>query len=77
MAEEQRDLGVRGRDVSRQGKGTQASGWFQKVVGKVTGNRQMQAKGAVRETAGKLQTQGGEVEQNVDQTLKQGRQDAQ
>jgi uncharacterized protein YjbJ (UPF0337 family) len=77
MTNEQKDLGVQGREASRQGKSNQARGWLQKVVGKVTGNRERQAKGAVQETAGKLQTQGGEVAQNVDQSLKQGQRDGQ
>lgn len=77
MTDEQKDLGTQGRETSTQGKGNQAQGWFQKVVGKVTRNRSMQAKGTVRETAGKLRAQGGEAEQHVDQALKQGQQDAQ
>jgi len=76
MTDEQKDLGTQGREASREGKRNQGNGWLRKVVGKVTGNREMQAKGAVQETGGKLQTQGGEVEQNVDQALKQGQADA-
>lgn len=58
MTDEQKDLGTQGREASREGKRTQGNGWLRKVVGKVTGNREMQAKGAVQETGGKLQTQG-------------------
>jgi uncharacterized protein YjbJ (UPF0337 family) len=71
MSTNQPDLEKRGVEDELKGKGNQTAGWFQKTFGKLTGNRNTQAKGAVRELGGKVQVKGGQVEQKVEQKLEE------
>lgn len=71
MNDRQEDLGTLGQEDSLQGKRKQATGWFQKMVGKVTGNRERQAKGAVQEVGGRVQSKVGAIEQQGDQAIRQ------
>jgi len=69
MNDEQKDLGTLGREDALKGKRNQTSGWFQKVMGKMTGNQARQMQGAVREAGGKIQSKVGEAEQKADQAI--------
>ena len=69
MSNNQQDLDRQGRADELQGRGKQASGWFQKTFGRLTGNRKTQFKGTVNEAGGKAQVKGGQVEQKVEQKL--------
>lgn len=71
MNDEQKDLRSQGQENVRKGRRHQTAGWFQKVVAKMTENREKQAKGVAQEMGGKIQSKMGEVEQNVDQASKQ------
>ena len=64
-----KDLGTRGVENTVKGKSKQVAGTVQKKVGKVTGNKSMEAKGKAREVSGKVQSKTGEVEQKVDAKL--------
>lgn len=69
MDNEQKDLGTQGQMNALKGKHNQASGWFQKVVGKMTGNRERQVKGTLQETGGVIPSKVGEAEQQADRTI--------
>ncbi len=67
MNDEQKDLRSQGQENVHRGRRHQTAGWFQKVVAKITENREKQAKGGAQEVGGKIQSKMGEVEQKVDQ----------
>jgi uncharacterized protein YjbJ (UPF0337 family) len=69
MNDQQKDLGTLGQENALKGKRNQTAGWFQKVVGKMTGNRERQARGAIQEAGGKMQSKMGGVEQKADQAI--------
>lgn len=71
MQTDQEDLEMHGREDELRGKGNQATGWFQRMFGKMTGNRSAEAKGTLRQFGGKVQEKGGKVEQKVENKLRQ------
>lgn len=69
MTDNQQDLERHGLEDELRGREKQTAGWFQRTFGRLTGNRKMQARGAVREFGGKAQVKGGQLEQKIEQKL--------
>ena len=64
------DLGTHGAKDKAKGKVNEVAGAVQKKVGQVTGDPTTEAKGAARQATGKARSKAGDVEQNVDEKLK-------
>ncbi len=69
MDNENKDLGTQGTEDTVKGKLKQAAGNVQKNVGKLTGDKSTEAKGSTKETEGKVQSTGGQIERKADETL--------
>lgn len=64
------DLGTQGAKDTVRGKSNETVGRVEQAAGDLTGNKKTKAKGAGRETKGKIQSKIGEIKQKVDDTLK-------
>ena len=65
-----KDLGTQGRKDTFMGNMKRVAGRIQSKFGQITGNRQAQVKGGVKQAEGTAQATKGQVEQKVDETLK-------
>jgi uncharacterized protein YjbJ (UPF0337 family) len=66
-----KDLGAQGADDTVKGTANNIAGKVQKTVGKVTGDKETEAKGKAREVGGTVQNKVGQAEQTVDNKLNQ------
>lgn len=67
--DEDRDLGNRGDEDTMRGKLNQAGGKIQEGMGKLTGDKDTEAKGKMRQAKGDVQEGAGNVERKTDDLL--------
>ena len=70
MSGQPKDLGTQGRKDTFMGNMKRVAGTIQSRFGQITGNRQAQVRGGVKQAEGTAQATKGQVEQKADETLK-------
>jgi uncharacterized protein YjbJ (UPF0337 family) len=65
-----KDLGMQGRKDTVMGNMKRVAGIIQRKFGQITGNREAQVRGGVKQAEGTAQAAKGQVEQKVDEALK-------